>query len=925
MYISYIRLKNFRGIFDGIGKKEIEINFLSPKKLESTIIGIMGGNGRGKSTLLTSIHPYPYSYDKRDSSLILDGEIGEKEIRIVSGKTRYKIFHHYDRSKKKPSNKSFIEKDGIELNENGGIGTFEAIIEQEFGLTKDYILVGRLSESTKNFVELEPAARKNFIINQLPETEPYIRAFKVVSEKCLMREKEIKYLSSEIEKYEEKSFYEEKIEDLKKRLEKSNKKIRSKEKELGKLEEKRNSILSDPKVKKVKEVSVERDDKETELADVKKTLKILLEKTPEVNDSSIKKLPKIIENLYKEIAVKSSEIENCKENHAKLSDELDELQNKLSSNKKLLSNSKSPENSLESLEKRKNELSNTLKENLDSLENLIEDDYIRKKLDEGGFTFREFSLITDLAADFNSVFNSSKLFSSSEENFDSWKKKLTSYDFSLPVAKIKKRIESWKENCSATEEKISELKRDIIRYEAKLEYEKDLDIRPINCKIDDCGFLRKGFEAKNAKKAINELKEQLDHHQKFLSRQSESLMIDTVVLNFHRFVKDSEKEYPFVLNLFSLLLFKRETLSVDIISDFFIINYGNIKINVPNIKEISDYLENSEECKVTRDKLNNLKERINDIKKNSKNLEFLEKTIKDNEDTISKKLKEKTTLVKQLDELREEEKTLIEEYNSKKKLSDKRETFVTLSEKEKELQIYIKEIDKQISSSLSSLKELNEIETLEVSLKEEISEIEGEIKDLEKELDGFSNKLSKLTEYWNRLNEFQEKYALEKAIKETVDPKKGQPLILLQTFLNSLELKVNQMLQVAFGSSFSLRFKISESEFSIPIEKEDGFEAPDILYLSEGERAMVKLIISLALVSPFVRKFQCICLDEVDAVLSNKNRKNFVEILQSQLDYLKIKQCFVISHNEEFQSDNIPVVLFPENTYCGDNIIWGLK
>ena len=70
--IAYLKLVNFIGIKAGMNRNEIEIDF---SKSKNRIILLLGENGSGKSTILSTAHPFRETFDERDS-YILPGEEG---------------------------------------------------------------------------------------------------------------------------------------------------------------------------------------------------------------------------------------------------------------------------------------------------------------------------------------------------------------------------------------------------------------------------------------------------------------------------------------------------------------------------------------------------------------------------------------------------------------------------------------------------------------------------------------------------------------------------------------------------------------------------------------------------------------------------------------------------------------------------------
>ena len=96
MKILYLKLKNFSTIYTAMNKKEIEIDFT---KCKNNIVLLVGCNGSGKTSILSTLHPFAYagSMDIRsNSNLIMEDKDGYKEIHIKDNDNIYKIQHFYD-------------------------------------------------------------------------------------------------------------------------------------------------------------------------------------------------------------------------------------------------------------------------------------------------------------------------------------------------------------------------------------------------------------------------------------------------------------------------------------------------------------------------------------------------------------------------------------------------------------------------------------------------------------------------------------------------------------------------------------------------------------------------------------------------------------------------------------------------------------
>ena len=178
MRITKLILTNFNSIYTAMGRKTIEIDFSEAK---NRIILITGPNGSGKTSILSAIHPFANNgnLDIRDNlPLIRVGESGYKEIHIVSDEDEYVIKHYYIPSSDKHKVKSYIEKNGSELNANGNVTSFKELVKEELDITQDYLKLSRLGDNVTNFIDLKDTERKGFMGKLLSEVEVYLKMYK---------------------------------------------------------------------------------------------------------------------------------------------------------------------------------------------------------------------------------------------------------------------------------------------------------------------------------------------------------------------------------------------------------------------------------------------------------------------------------------------------------------------------------------------------------------------------------------------------------------------------------------------------------------------------------------------------------------------------------------------------------------------------
>lgn len=181
MRITYVKLENVAGLYVGGDRKALEINF---NKSKNEIISIIGQNGIGKTTLLSSLSPFAYvtSLDDRSSlPYIKIGENGYKEIHYQSGEDEYIIKHYFKANKDTHIVKSYFIKNGEELNENGNVTSFNSLIEIHFGLTQELMRLIRIGTNVNSFVTLSPAKRKEYIGKLIEEIDLYLKIYNKIN------------------------------------------------------------------------------------------------------------------------------------------------------------------------------------------------------------------------------------------------------------------------------------------------------------------------------------------------------------------------------------------------------------------------------------------------------------------------------------------------------------------------------------------------------------------------------------------------------------------------------------------------------------------------------------------------------------------------------------------------------------------------
>lgn len=891
MRIKRIKLVNFIGVKHGMDKDVIELNFT-----DNPIVMLQGGNGSGKSTILSQLHPFTDSFDDR-KDIILDEKDGLKEITIEHNGDVYEIQHHYP---VKGNKKTFIQKNGVEMNDGGRFKEGMEIIQKEFNISSDYFKIGKIGSNTRNFVDLQAGNRKEYISKFL-DIADLTTAHEVVKEKLKEQRTQLSVISKELKDFETKEILEVKIAEGEKIFKEADDIITENLPKKGSLEatlERAKRDIGTQDLKTVKTtfetLSKEYDQSIIDEATIRKNLNLTTDKkeTQEKRDAIAADIAECETNIR---------VNNSEQNSLKLL--LATQKNKADTNKLQIAGFDSNVEDLEKIRAQKEsylEEQTTIKEEIrasavgktvfDAVragKNVL--DYIDKFKDMTDFIEKYFT---------NLMKSDTKKYSTNLELF------LAEDCESI----LESMTTQTRTSLSEKRKLLEELRSERATKEANVCHLANLEKRPHECNIDSCPFIRDALKYKNVKNEI------LDIDLKINSVIKDIEAVELVADGLTETISESK-----LFNVNYGALNARD----NIIYQFFLGDKSLLEKVGSNLStfqlERQELIDTAKEIAEKIQYFGSLTKSIAALDNmiNSKYQGDISLKAKFEEDQVELE-KELANLEEQLKKKQDEGDVYSAELSNKRAILDEFDKYLTilsnrdnLATKKCNAKSLLEKLEEYTETKLTSEKELEVVnKLLDENIK--IRDIKGtEINRLKVNLGSVIN----LTERFETLSKQSE--PLEKVLT-ALDPKAGIPLIFIKLYLEETEAIANSLLDVAYNGDFNIKFNLGEKDFLIEVVAKDNVKE-DIKLSSQGEMALTTISISLALIQQSIGDYNILCLDEIDGPLDAENRENFLNILNSQISKLGIEQVFVISHNNAFDTAAMDLVLLPRHSVDEEN------
>lgn len=866
MKIEYLKLKNFVNIYSGMKKKEIEIDF---SKSKNKITVIVGPNGSGKTSILSELHPFANSGNmdvRNDTNLIMENCDGYKEIHVRDKDDIYVIKHNYLFSGKTKSVKSFISKNGTELNANGNVRSFKEMVLEHLGLDQDLLKLMRLGSNVTSLINMKSTNRKSFATKLFSDINVYGGFYKKVSEEYRNIRSLMKNLSTKIAKYNvvDESEFEKQLSIVMR--------------EINDYEMKKETINKETAILEAKLKEIDINDEES----VNERFNYLQNKINEAES---------LLTLVKDINMLKSEYELMKEKEKNgITNKINECRLKIEkciSEKDIYFEQKE-----EYEEKLKNAVTNTRLENLRfNISKYSNDISILEKELKNRTRYDKYQLLR---------------FKEHVEKLIEMFRDLNIYD-EIHVKKIIKAILNEQNIKDVIELSTSKMREEYNKINAEIINIENLDLDlngyviPEDSCSKSCPYKEFYYKIVNRKNNLGKLIEERNRLNKDMSNCEDLYNLYNALNEIKKHIDEfkCDVDLPVEYNSYDVFMNK--------------LNGDNI-VNVNLINLAIDDSESFEQLDLLRNELKTFENEYNIIKDSVIDTIDIENKILSINEKINNKTNEINEFQNQIDELNVELESLEKETKNIIEALELKESFNDIQNEYGDIKYRINEIQEQktLMSTYS-----NKI----VSNRKNAFDISNYLNTLSSKKEQLSFNIKDYKSIVNEYNALSLLFEDIDDIKDALDSSKGIPLLYLNVYLKNCPIIMNTLLDNIFDGSLQIDdFLIDENEFRIPFRM-DGIKVPDIVYASQGESSFISIVLSLSLIVQSMTQYDIICLDELDGPLDTKNRAEFIKVLYSFIQQVGCEQIFLISHNNMF--DNEPVDLIQTANIDIDNYKFG--
>ena len=847
MKILYLKLTNFINIVTAFNTETIEIDF---SKSNNNVVLLTGPNGSGKTSILSCLHPFPTNGNmdvRSDNPIIVPRENGYKEIHISDGDDLYVIQHFYTRNSDKHIIKSYIQKNGVELNENGNVTSFKEIVEKELGLEQDYMKLTRLGSNVTNFIDMKRQERKNFTGKIISEADIYLSYHKKIMADKNKVNIQINHTSDLIRRLQVDDLGELKKaqKSLQHQIEGLSAKIEKVNSELSVLQYQLNDCGDIPAMKeRIQE-------KEKELKHIQKALA----RASEIK-ISISTLKSMIEEAKIAILKAKSSLDTSIITRTGILNQLDAIAHEIDSIRREISRIEDDQNVKD------------MEANIELLRETI-----RRRAKESGISgyvrpcskaeMEDLIKMLDKCMDI--------LLSTYELGKGPIQKAVSFFHTKTDIEKYTRE----------NREKIKRNKMQSLCEQVYAEISKDIGLlgpdckNPSGCRVYD--FYQRIYEY------ATQAPDKVIEDETFLAYTKMAYNNIQTVLKYLRDYHDVFEKMP------------------ECIKDQFLMS--TVLTHICNMEWIYDkdiifhelgLITDDELQDADLEELSRQKAMLAQYKKANSNIEYFQNKLEELIDS-------RTTLMGQLDEVKETINSLNREIAEKEASVSDYEDMVVAMEHEDEVETEFNDLKSKLTLASQLSLQIREKTSVLNDLQFRKNKMSKTHQDNEFRIENYKR-------YKKDLDELSSKFTDLEYLARALSSREGIPLIFIQAYLKDIKDIANKLLDVVYDGDLHLEdFEITADEFGIPYSTK-GTTVKDVIYASQGERSFISLALSFALTYKSISKYNIMLLDEIDATLDISNREKFLHVLEMQIDMIHAEQVFVISHNDMFNAYPVDIV-----------------
>jgi hypothetical protein len=885
MRITYIRLENYIGIYNGRGDDVLEIDL---SQNVNPIVIIRGTNGSGKSTLLKSLTPI-----NDDSNAIVPGVTGRKVIRYLHNGITYEIeyVHPVDKEGKRKQTRGQVYKYGPngkeELNPTWNVSSAKDIIYSLFNLDSNFLALSQLSSEDRGLADKRPAERKSFVSSIISGIEAYNAMYKIISKKHSMYKSLIQSLTAKINRIGNKEDLDLRYNTITKQVSQA---ISDRDASIQRIAMLRAKLDENNAEKLLEEYTKIRDKYELNKKDRVLFTNSLSQyyKDRTFNIYTVEERAKFIRDEEMELSENKAKLPQWEESYKTASNEYSSCELKIADINTEINKKKSRLETFIDADFSEEEFGryNEAVDNLKAIENDI------AKLDyriDNKSEYDRLKELFDMMNNFSYAIMDRYEFIT-REDVDTLVTRNSSF-YENTLATITKEIEA------CTKERIS-TEADMGFYESLVEKTKNLELKPKDCKFTDCVFIVEAIEAerKKPKDALVKLSDKLKKLEDELKELNNNLHLTNEAKSFMdklealQVVFESNTSYLSKIGADGIWKGFIESITNNTTAKFLeeYIYRATNSYNLLEAKEsVSKIVDSLKESAI---KYNANKTIIDEINGDIERMEAERNGYEIDLNVAYEKMGNYSAL-------RDEYDCLIREA----------ETNLPHLDRIQEIDLEMRELEKKANESKAKrdlIKELNAKILEESAVAERCKDNYNE---LIAQRDDIAHNKILIDEYHKEMQEYTDNYERIEAIKYYVSPNTGIQTIFIGAYMNDIMVKANELASCIFGGEFVIQpFVINETEFRIPCLG-SGLMNDDISSMSTSQICMLSMIISFAILANASTDYNILKLDEIDGGLDTENRIQFITLLGNLISMVGCEQCFLISHNMEY-SDRVSVI-----------------